>query len=113
MIVGMNAITGRPLIGIDHVRQCIRDILSTPLGSRVMRRDYGSLIFELVDRPMNDETKLKLFKETATAIKRWEPRFAVERVVRAASASGSLVLDLFGEYLPEGRKVAIDGLVVR
>lgn len=37
---GISATTGRPLSGIDHLRQSIRDILTTPIGSRVMRRLY-------------------------------------------------------------------------
>uniref|UniRef100_UPI0026076D20 ATPase domain-containing protein n=1 Tax=uncultured Sphingobium sp. TaxID=316087 RepID=UPI0026076D20 len=31
----------------------VRDILTTPIGSRLMRRDYGSLIPELIDQPAN------------------------------------------------------------
>lgn len=48
-MLGMNAHTGQPLAGLDHLRQIIADILSTPLNTRVMRRDYGSRILELID----------------------------------------------------------------
>jgi hypothetical protein len=41
--------TRKALEGIDHLKQSIIDILTTPIGSRVMRRDYGSRLFELVD----------------------------------------------------------------
>ncbi|NBO96416.1 MAG: phage baseplate protein, partial [Betaproteobacteria bacterium] len=41
-MLGINAQTGQPLAGIDHLRQSIRDILTTRIGTRVMRRDYGS-----------------------------------------------------------------------
>ncbi|MEW7978507.1 MAG: GPW/gp25 family protein [Candidatus Sedimenticola endophacoides] len=50
---GMHAITGQHLAGEAHLRQSIIDILTTPLGTRVMRRDYGSRLFELVDAPIN------------------------------------------------------------
>ena len=37
----------------EHIDQSIGDILSTPIGTRVMRPDYGSRIPRLVDRPIN------------------------------------------------------------
>ena len=49
---GINAHTGQALSGIDHLRQSIRDILTTRIGTRVMRRDYGSRLPTLVDNPM-------------------------------------------------------------
>ena len=48
-MLGINAYTGESLSGLDHLRQSIADILSTPLNTRVMRRDYGSRIPELID----------------------------------------------------------------
>ncbi|WP_375666036.1 MULTISPECIES: GPW/gp25 family protein, partial [unclassified Bartonella] len=51
---GMDRTTGKPLTGIDHLRQSILDILSTRIGSRVMRRDYGSRVAELIDAPVNN-----------------------------------------------------------
>lgn len=74
---GMNANTGRRITGIDHIRQSVRDILTTPIGSRVMRREYGSLISELLDRPLNDATLMQIYAATVMAIIRWERRFSV------------------------------------
>ena len=50
---GMDGTTGAKLAGIDHLRQSIRDILTTRIGTRVMRRDYGSDLPGLIDRPMS------------------------------------------------------------
>ncbi len=41
---GMSRETGVTLVELEHIRQSVRDILTTPLGSRVMRRNYGSLL---------------------------------------------------------------------
>jgi phage baseplate assembly protein W len=41
-MIGLNAANGQALSGLDHLRQSIRDILTTRIGTRVMRRDYGS-----------------------------------------------------------------------
>lgn len=78
--IGMNASTGNPIIGVDHIRQSIADILTTTIGSRVMRRDYGSLLPELIDSPINTRTRLRVAAATATAVIKWEPRIRPSRI---------------------------------
>ncbi len=74
---GMNINTGQPLATLEHIRQSIVDILTTPIGSRVMRRDYGSLLFELIDSPITPAQPLKIYAASFMAIQRWEPRVKV------------------------------------
>ena len=94
---GMDARTGKPLAGDEHLAQSIADILSTPLGSRVMRRDYGSLLFDLVDKPVNGALRMLLHAATAIALRRWEPRIALDRVqLDGEPQSGRLTLKLEG-----------------
>lgn len=110
---GMNAQTGRQLCGLAHLRQSITDILSTPMGSRVMRREYGSRLFELIDAPVTQGTLIDLYAATAEALAKWEPRFKLNRVQRASIAEdGRTRLILEGEYLPEGRQVSLEGILV-
>lgn len=109
---GIGAATGKTLGGIDHLRQSIRDILTTPIGSRVMRREYGSRIFQLVDAPMNRSTLLDIYAATAEAIAKWEPRFKLQSVVATSAAPGQVTLDVTGLYLPDGRVVTLDGIEV-
>ena len=54
----MNRETGSAISTLEHIGQSISDILTTRLGTRVMRREYGSLLPELVDQPFNDATRL-------------------------------------------------------
>lgn len=110
---GTSATTGAPLSGIDHLRQSIKDILTTPIGSRVMRRDYGSRLFSLIDAPMNRATLLAIYAATAEAIATWEPRFALQKVVATSASPGAVVLDMTGEYLPDGNVVTLDGIEVK
>ena len=79
-LVGMARDTGTELSGDEHLVQSIGDILSTPIGSRAMRRDYGCLLFDLLDRPANRATLLLCTMAIATALSRWEPRIAVKQV---------------------------------
>ncbi len=58
--IGMNRETGRAITDADHIRQSCGDILRTPVGSRVMRRDYGSLLFSLIDMPQTDALRLQI-----------------------------------------------------
>jgi phage baseplate assembly protein W len=73
-MIGMDRRTGLPVTGIDHLRQSIEDILSTPLGSRRMRPNYGSNLRRFVDLPVNEGWKSAVQAEAARALKRWEPR---------------------------------------
>lgn len=100
---GMNATTGRRLDDMAHLRQSIGDILTTPLGSRVMRREYGSAIFQLIDQPDSPTNRLRLYAATADALARWEPRLAVSRVSMNVTEDGQAEIDLEGEYRPDGR----------
>ena len=110
---GTSSITGKPLSGLDHLRQSIRDILTTPIGSRVMRRDYGSRLYQLVDAPMNRSTLLEIYAATAEAIAKLEPRFRLQKVTASTAAPGHVTLDMTGQYLPDGRVVTLDGVEVR
>lgn len=93
----MAATTGKPISDEAHLAQSIGDILSTPLGSRVMRRDYGSLLFELVDKPINGAIRMLLQAATAIALRRWEPRLRLTRVTLAGDpASGRLIIRIEG-----------------
>ncbi|MDR3353219.1 MAG: GPW/gp25 family protein [Zoogloeaceae bacterium] len=78
---------------LDHIRQSIIKIVTTPVGSRVMRRDYGSLIPELSDAPINDRVRLLVMAATATAVIRWEPRIRPARV-RLLVEGASMTIEL-------------------
>lgn len=101
---GMSAINGLVLGGTDHLSQSIADILTTPLGSRVMRRDYGSLLPELIDAPFNGAHRLMLFGAIATALMRWEPRIELSKVdVMPGSSPGEFTVTV------EGRRTDVRG----
>lgn len=73
----MNKFSGRHLTDANHIEQSVDDILSTPIGSRVMRREYGSLVPELLDQPTNAYTRMLLQAACVMAITRWEPRISL------------------------------------
>lgn len=81
-MTGLRSTTGTALAPVDddYIRQSVADILTTPVGSRVMRRDYGSYIPELLDQPMNEVTRLKILGATAMALMRWHRRSRLKSV---------------------------------
>lgn len=105
----MNRHTGKELSGIEHLKQSIIDILTTPIGTRVMRRDYGSRLFELVDRPISP---IELYAATAEALERWEKRFKLERVKIESIDEGKVTLILEGIYMPDGKAITLEGIVL-
>lgn len=103
-MTGMNRVTGARLFGIGHIAQSIGHILSTPIGSRPRRRDYGSALFELVDHPMNPLGRMRVVAASADAIRRWEKRVRLNRILVAGGSAeqlgaGQFALELDGELL--------------
>ena len=97
----MDRTTGKAIGELDHLRQSVGDILTTPIGSRVMRHEYGSQVPMLVDQPDNRITQLRLLSAAASALMRWEPRLAVSKIEieREASTPGRALVTVYGSYL--------------
>lgn len=104
---GMNATTGQEIDGLEHLKQSIRDILTTGIGERVMRRGYGSQLPDLVDAPINRLTLAALYAATAGALRRWEPRFHLAQITVTTVAAGRIALEVAGEYLPDGLPMSV------
>lgn len=93
---GIDATNGQRMDSSEHIRQSIRDILTTPIGSRIMRREYGSLLPALIDQPLHGVTRVRLYAATYVALLRWEPRIKIDSiaVLESAFAEGKIILEL-------------------
>jgi phage baseplate assembly protein W len=80
LYLGMDTTTGSVITDTRHLQQSIADILFTPLGSRVQRRDYGSNLPGLIDRPFNSVTRMQVQVAVVTALRQWEPRISLSKV---------------------------------
>lgn len=92
--IGMNRENGQPISDIEHIRQSIRDILITPIGSRIARRNYGSLLSELIDQPQNAALKLQLMSACYTALMKWEPRILLTRITLSSTEAAKMIVDI-------------------
>ena len=111
---GINASTGKSMAGAEHLKQSIHDILTTRIGTRVMRRQYGSRLPDLVDNPMSEVLKAELFAATAEALVRWEPRFRLDRVyLESATAEGRIVIGIEGRILLDQELITLEGIEIK
>jgi len=113
----MDSTTGKAITDYEHLTQSIIDILTTPIGSRIARREYGSNLFELVDQPVNRDWVSRVYIAIASAIDKWEPRIVIESIniyndIEAAS-NNQFTFDLSGFYLPNGQSIKLEGLSIR
>ncbi len=108
----MNINTGKNISEIAHIKQSIANILTTPIGSRVMRRDYGSRLFEKIDRPTNGELIVEIYSDIVEALFTWEPRFEVEQVTVQSIEKGKITIDLEGSFLSNGEKVTLENIEI-
>jgi len=104
---GLDRRTGKPLTGFDHVVQSVEVILTTLIGSRVMRRTFGAALLRLLGENTSSETIMRATMAIALALELWEPRFALKQVVIGENSpeslrQGGLRMSLIGEYRPRG-----------
>lgn len=103
----MDRVTGKDVPEFTHLENSIIDILTTPLGSRVMMREYGSELFELLDKPVNAVWKLRFYRATITALNRWERRLVIRSISFNSFEEGVIVMSIDAIYLLEGRGVTL------
>jgi phage baseplate assembly protein W len=82
----------------DLIKSSIYEILTTRIGTRLMRPSFGSIFLELLFEPNDNVLLSKIRTFIPAAIKRWEPR--IDKVSISAVSSGK---DL---------KITISGIVV-
>lgn len=63
--------------GIDKIRMSISQILGTDRESRIMRRDFGSLLRKLVFMPIDPNLELLVSHYIRDAIEKYEKRIEV------------------------------------
>lgn len=107
-MIGMDRRTGQPITGVAHLKQSVEDILTTPLGSRRMRPEYGSKLRRMVDLPVTEGWKSAVQAEVARALGRWEPRLKLQQVQVRSVLGGQVQMVLSGIYLGESMMLEVN-----
>lgn len=91
--------TGRELSSdLNAIRNSVENILSTPVGSRPMEREYGSRIHYFIHEPMDAITQENLRVSIMQSLERWEPRIRIDTRrtnVTLLPTTNGYALDLF------------------
>ena len=66
--------------GEENVRQCIRVLLLTEPGERLMREEFGCGLRRFLFEPNTVTTRQLIRERVSQAIERWEPRVTVEEI---------------------------------
>lgn len=103
---GMNRNTGLTISDTEHISQSMRDILLTPVGSRVMRREYGSLLSALIDMPQTPALRLQIMVACYSAIQKWEPRIRLTAISFETGEAGEMYVDITGARTDTGASVS-------
>lgn len=98
----MSRDNGRPVADkLAAIRQSLHDIFTTPIGSRIQRREYGSYLFALINAPMNPANRLRLAAALVDAATRWEPRVTLESAIIEVGMDGKTVLNYRARLLDD------------
>lgn len=87
---------GEKIEGIEDLTQEIYFILATPLGSVPHMPEFGSRIYEYLDRPMNIAKPL-IIAEAYRAIKKNCTRFQISSIKLASTVAGKFVFKITGK----------------
>lgn len=100
---GRSRHTGRPITNYEHAVQSVNDIATTRKGTRVMRREYGSNLLDLIGRPQGYDTALEAIMALAEPVNTWEPRIRITRVYPTGiNRDGKFELTYDMVYFPKG-----------
>jgi phage baseplate assembly protein W len=79
--------------GLEKLKENIIHILLTGAGERVMRREYGGGISQLVHDPNSEALRAIVQHQIVKSIGRWEPRVALKQV-QVQIKGATLIVDL-------------------
>ncbi|WP_342323507.1 GPW/gp25 family protein [Kosakonia sp. BYX6] len=105
--IGMSRSTGGAITDAEHISQSLSDILRTPVGSRVMRRDYGSLLSSMIDQPQTPALELQIKVACYFSVLKWEPRITLSAVTTERQFDGRMVVSLTGEIASTGETLSL------
>lgn len=107
---GMSRDSGKVLSGTSHIYQSVKDILTTPLGTRRMLMGYGSDLPLLVDNPVDRVTEIRVVMATAVALARWEPRLSIDSVIVLRSSTGKINVKIEATDVETQRAILLEDI---
>lgn len=91
----------KKVINVDSVRTSIDNILRTSKGTRVMLRDFGSDLRNMVFEGINDSLRSLIADDIKKAINTWDDRVIVNAIDFKSDADRNLVI-VIGKFTIRG-----------
>ncbi len=102
-MAGVDAVTGKPLEGFEHVQQSLGKIFSTAQGERVAREWFGNPGLRLLGENQTEETIMLWFNILWMLVELFEPRYRITSFeVEDLTREGFSDFIMNGEYRPYG-----------
>lgn len=122
-MAGISRHTGQVISNLESAYQGVEVILTTRIGERWFRREFGGGIVELLGRAITPSLFVAWQQLIGTAIDLWEPRFKVRAISVDASSDairrGEVKLSIAADWRPNAHyakddsrySTAVDGTV--
>lgn len=92
--------------GVDDIVQSINIILTTIPGSDPLRPEFGSNVYQYLDKPL-PSVMGKIIYEATTAIGRWEKRLEVTRITASRNDAVHTVFKIEGTVVGSAEQLSL------
>lgn len=96
--------------GVDDIVQSINIILTTIPGSDPLRPEFGSNVYQYLDKPL-PSVMGKIIYEATTAIGRWEKRLDVTRISASRNDAVHTVFTIEGTMVGSAEQITITTII--
>lgn len=96
-LIDLDRKTGDLVQGWDRIKQSIEVILTTRVGTRLMRRWWGSSFLNMQDKPGSEEVIMSGMMAAIAAINTYEPEFKISKVsIDEMNSDGEILITIDG-----------------
>ena len=96
--------------GVDDIVQSINNILTTIPGSDPLRPEFGSNVYQYLDKPLPSVMGKSIYEAT-TAIGRWEKRLEVTRITASRNDAVHTVFKIEGTVVGSAEQITITTII--
>ncbi|NRD72712.1 hypothetical protein HQQ94_05500 [Shewanella sp. VB17] len=115
MKTGTDRESGRLIGGVAYLRQRLADVINTPLGSLVARREFGSRMHEMTDRSIGRRFYMDAYVRLTEAVNNpvnGLDDFKLDEMTVSPAGDGRVEIGLSGTYLSNGKPITMEGIIL-
>ena len=112
---GMDKHTGKLITGLPYLRQRLEDAIGTPLGSLVGAREFGSRLYQLIDRNVDSGFYMDGYVRLAECVNspvNGLDDFKLNEMRLQRISNSQIEIAISGDFLIDGEPIELDGIVL-